>query len=1395
MIFIAIHHRNCSLLLVFQFICRKGLSIWLRLYYIVVSFWTKRELVGALILLSACLCQPSAALAQSDHVYEHLTKDIHSNFGRVKSLYRSTDGLLWIGSQPNGISYYDGKNISHVPLEGERYFTNQNEIFTAGEDVLYLNLDREVAVFDCHNHSITQRITLPEGLIDVDKIAHLAYSKNKNESLLWIILSPHANAPYRVLLSKNHQPFQWVKKEEIKTEGYLAIAPFFDHLLLKRRTGFEEIDQQGNTVREVSLKKMDLRNVQQQHLSFDGIDALWFDRPDGADSLKHHCIRLYRDSSSLVFSSPRLPVANRNWNRIQADRGYLFTNQSSLKIIDGSNFKTIYSKLVQRGTRVQCSLWDDQGTLWVGDLEGLAKISFSPTAFKNFPSGQNRGMTENEEGVIYIGNDGDKFLRVIDPVIDSFYQAPLPKSYIHIGVFSPISHEKGIFGSSRFIKFEENSQVEIFIPRDYDHVFDKEINLLDRKGQLWGMFWYSSYINVVDIRDKDSFRRVDIPALKGKKLQMNALYQRPSDGTVWLGTQGGGAFVFSENGKLLAHHHASPNSKVKLKNNVVTSFLEDDHEQLWIGHGAGLSCLNATSDHIKHFEIVPDEEHFNLVYGILPEDNKDGPIEHLWLSTNRGLYHFNIQTAQATGFPMNDKLMNTEFNRLSYLKAKNGRFYFGSNNSGIYAFYPEEVLLEYEQLMDAGKNLPVIINSYSKYDGNTKKVITPANPPQSLKEIKLGPKDRYFDLSFTVADFRKPSKNWYTYMLEGYDENWKPPTIGQNSVHYENLRPGTYTLKLRGGLFKSVLPYNERSIKVRILPFWYETWWAIGMYILLFLTAVYLIYRSNLNRQLEKQEAKRIKELDKFKSRFYTNITHEFRTPLTVISGISEELASNNEHLNVPAAEKQRIKQGHNLIQRNSKNLLRLVNQLLELARIGSGAIKMNLIQADILYFLRYLTESFASMAAEKEITLTFHSEIDQLIMDFDEDKIQHIAYNLLSNAIKFTPMGGAVDFLVNKTEDRGNSYLQIEVKDTGIGISEEQLPFIFDRFYQTDSSTTRKGEGTGIGLALTKELIELMNGHIQVQSILNKGSIFTALLPVTQEAVVAPIKMLPLTKDDLKPYQAPEKPAVQSINSPIASPTNGELPILLIIEDNADVVAYLQSILQKAYQIEIANDGQAGIDKALEIIPDIIITDVMMPEKDGYEVCDTLKTDERSSHIPIIMLTAKAAESDRLVGLKTGADAYLMKPFNKEELFIRLEKLVELRKALQQRYSEAAGPLGILATTKDEASKEPSLDDQFMEKILQIIDEKIGDADLDIPYLCQEVHLSSTQLFRKMKALTGEPPIRFIRRIRLNKAKELLQTTDLNVSEIAYDLGFTDPHYFSRAFSKEFGSPPSAFQ
>jgi len=521
-------------------------------------------------------------------------------------------------------------------------------------------------------------------------------------------------------------------------------------------------------------------------------------------------------------------------------------------------------------------------------------------------------------------------------------------------------------------------------------------------------------------------------------------------------------------------------------------------------------------------------------------------------------------------------------------------------------------------------------------------------------------------------------------------------------------------------------------------------WGILGSMVLL---AIGIAIRINRLRQQE-AEAQRLQELDDFKSKFYTNVTHEFRTPLTVIQGIAQERVQDKE--------------AKTLIQRNSESLLALVNQMLELSGRETSANRLKLIQGDALIFLKYVVESFHSLALQKNINLTFYTEAEHVFMDYDPKGLQTIVSNLVTNAIKYTPQYGKVLIVVKTVRHQQKPHLQLTVQDNGSGITAEHLPHIFERHYRVEPQSEI---GSGIGLHLVQELVEAMQGDISVASEPGKGTTFTIRLPITNTAAMT---------TTVKPDKIT-----------VPRPVNDEKPILLIVEDNADVSTYLETILAADYHLLFAKDGKEGIAKALEAVPDIIISDVMMPEMDGFELTQALKTHELTSHIPVILLTAKADLPSRLEGLQYGADAYLNKPFVKEELLIRLHKLIELRNTLQAHYQtlQPQEPAPDLATEQENA---------FVKRLRTVIEADISNEDFGIQEICQQLGISRTQLHRKLKALTGRSTSRVIRSIRLQHAKILLETTNLNVSQVCQQVGFNELSFFSTAFKEEFGFPPS---
>ncbi len=770
----------------------------------------------------------------------------------------------------------------------------------------------------------------------------------------------------------------------------------------------------------------------------------------------------------------------------------------------------------------------------------------------------------------------------------------------------------------------------------------------------------------------------------------------------------------------------------------------------WIAGTYGLILYNIKKDEFEKSFLHTDGYPTKDIVQIIRDHNNN-----LWLLTRQGLVLFDPQAESFKKFDKGDGVLG---NPATGFIRSNGQIVFGGDK-GIFVIEPDNI--------PYNETVPKPVVTRLLIDNNT----IPIDGTVLSKNISftdhltLSFNQNVISFAYAALSLANASKNQYAYYMDGVDKDWK--YVGnQTYAGYAGLQPGEYTFNLKASNNDGLWNEEPTQLKITILPPWWETWWAYAIYAILFFGSMYAYYRFQVNRKLELAETKRLRELDEFKTRFYTNITHEFRTPLTVILGVSDQI--DLQFLKI-----------RNLIKRNALNVLQLVNQLLDLSKLESGMLRLNTQQGDFGKFIKYVAESFHSLAEIKNIDIHFRSEVPELVMDFDTDKVMNVLSNLLSNAIKFTPEMGHISIIMSKQQQGEQATMILKVSDTGVGIAEDQLENIFDRFYQVDSSMTRKGSGTGIGLALTRELVRLMSGEIRVKSTLYQGTEFTIELPITNQAEYM---------DKITPAELAQVPDEDKENVIAATHERSDRPVALIVEDSIDVVYYLKTCLQQDYSLRIANNGQEGIEKALESSPDIIISDVMMPEKNGYELTDTLKNDVKTSHIPIILLTAKASEEDKLAGLGVGADAYLTKPFNVDELKLRIRNLIRERKKLWSHYNESL-------SYEPQTLKVSSPDQKFLTQAMEILEEYKSDSEFNSAKLQQELGVSRTLLHVKLKALAGQSTTEFIRTYRLKYAATLILQDFGNIAEIAYESGFNDQSYFTKSFRKHFGVAASEYK
>ena len=861
----------------------------------------------------------------------------------------------------------------------------------------------------------------------------------------------------------------------------------------------------------------------------------------------------------------------------------------------------------------------------------------------------------------------------------------------------------------------------------------------DQENRFWLATRNSGLLEFDPINSTIIPNEKNTPKLQNKNIR--CVIDARSTDELWVGMEHDGVALYNKtNGTYTPI--TSPYGTLKIK-----SLFLDSNEVLWIGtNGNGLEAYDIKTK--KHYQFGKKDGLPNqVIYGILPDQN-----QQLWLSTNQGLCKF-ITPASLSDTTKNpsvivydnfDGLQSMEFNTGAYFKDESGNFYFGGIN-GYNWFHPD-------QINTATLPPKVILTEFSVNEKSMlEKIGRTKNDCLVLKHFQN-------DVSFSFAtnNFSLPEKNKFRYQLIGYDESVHQ-TNNRHFANYTNLSPGAYTLSIQASNYDGIWNEDTTQFHFRIKPIWYNTLIARLFFILLATLILLGIYfnrrrRWRLKAMLEKeqQHAKHLTEMNEFKNEFYTNITHELRTPLTVIKGMSQEISENEK--------------AKKLITNSTNQLLQLVNQILDLSKLEHGHLNFNYIQQDVVVLLKYIVSSFHSFAQRKNINLVFKSSHPSIIMDIDPKKLQQIISNLIANAIKFSNENDTITLEVN----RQNEYLNIQVVDTGIGIDKQHLKHIFERYYQVDP-TNKTQIGTGIGLAYVKELMDKMNGKIDVKSKIHKGTTFLLDFIISNNAPLAESK-------ETTPHLAKENTS-NNLNTNYKNK-----PVVLIIEDNTDVSAYLQTILEKTYTIEIQENGQKGIEAALQTIPDLIISDVMMPVMDGLELCDRMKNHELTAHIPVILLTAKASMADKKSGLLKGADAYLIKPFDKEELLIRVDQLLSLRKKMEEYYSK-----NFEKSTKKEL-------DPFLLKLNESIDKNIGDEHFKTTQLCESVFFSKMQVHRKLKALTGQSTSEYLRNYRLNHALNLLKKGGLSISEVADLSGFSSPAYFSRSFKEVYDMSPSDY-
>jgi signal transduction histidine kinase/ligand-binding sensor domain-containing protein/DNA-binding response OmpR family regulator len=1040
-------------------------------------------------------------------------------------------------------------------------------------------------------------------------------------------------------------------------------------------------------------------------------------------------------------------------------------------------------------TKVHHLFEDKQGNMWVALYQkGILFIPFTGNNFKNYgfdPFEPQRSIGTNcvisvlEDSFdnIWIGTDGNGLYKInsLNRKIEHFFTGNTTN--FPDDVITALFEDKdkniwigtyvnGMFRyNQKTQKFDSHyNSVNTSNKLRHDHVSSF---VQDKNGILWiglnGGGLNSLNINTKQIKYYKS-NHVNSERTKSFDEWIYTLYLDKAE-IIWIGTSNG-VNRFDPKTETYCNPVLLNN---QLRTNLIYAIHQDYEGNIWIGSFFGLYFIHTKTGQIVKkttMDGLPD----NMVNGI-EEDSE----HYLWLSTGNGLCRYNPETGNCLNFYAEDGIQSNEFRRGSHYKGKRNRLYFGGIN-GLTSFIPSQITYSNSLLHLAFTDLLI----YNEPIQVGKSSILEKSLDES-ESIRLKYNRRSFTFRFAALEYSMPQRVLYYTQMENFDKHWRLVNDPNRSITYTNLNPGKYIFKIKATIDGN--HFLEREIKIIIEPPFLLSIWAKIIYAALLVLIGYFIYLYLDNRMKQKQalmEKEQQKQLSESKLQFFTDISHEIRTPLTLILGPIEKLEEQTKD--------EKTLSIYKIIHQNALRILRLVNQLMDLRAVDKGKLKLKVEQTLLEEFIGKIMDSFKELAASKQIEFNLIVEDTLPEVYIDRDCIDKVIFNLLSNAFKFTHKGGSITIYVRINAGK----IEISVVDTGIGIAKENQTYIFDRFYQVRDGKVNTKMGTGIGLHLSKMIIELHHGEISVESEPDKGCKFTILLP--------------LDKNEYKPEEFGNtngeatammvQPSIQLYEE--AGNTNPEekkkpdfnsryVQSILLVEDDVDILNYIDSELSSKYKIFKANNGKEGLSNALKYTPDLIISDIVMPEMDGLTLCKVLKSNDKTCHIPIILLTAKTNVEQRIEGIEMGADSYIPKPFNLKHLETRIEKLLELRKKLKNKY-------GTGANSKETEIKVISSDEKLFLKFNEKLREQISNPDLSVESISRELGLSRVHLNRRLKTITNESPGNYIRDFRLKQAALLLTSKKMTIAEVAYAVGFSSHAYFSNIFKEHFGMSPSEY-
>jgi len=1283
-------------------------------------------------------------------VYKYLPAQAASlNHNNINVIFEDSQGRLWVGTQA-GLNYYQRDHDEFIPCSAiHNYVTSIHELRantlllgTAGGLFLY-NTETHTAVQLYNNFYVEKIVQDNHGNVwlathkglklfnPADNTSrHVNFDFDKDyalrDGLLHSIFQDSHGGLWVGTVSHGLFYFNLPDGNLNKVHGINLAPDPSDHAHISPGSIYALAEDEDQNlwigVENGGINLLSLKAFYQGNYVFTKVVS----NPSNLLSLSNNSIHaLYTDKQKTMWVGTYAGGADR-YNKLLQRFGHN-------EVIPDSD-KSINNKYVN-------TVLDEDKYLWVGTEKGLDRYNKASGQWEYFTHDFKKANTIGSNAVLTILRDSrnrlwagtwNGGLNLFDEKSKSFQQVSFDPG-------DPASNPASI-RSKNISKIVE-----------------------DREHRIW-IATIGGGMAVYDPKDKSVIRFMENRDENAISCNWVVDLMEDHQGNIWISTTEA-VDLYNPRQKHFTSFKHNPSRPESINYNGATCLFEDSRNTIWLGTSNGLNYFVPADSSFHHYT-VDDGLPNNFIKAIT--EDREGNI---WLSTNNSLTLFKHGTAlpakpEFRSFSVFSDLPGSEFvDRAVYSNSK-GELFFGSTN-GYFVFNPPDI--------KRNPTIPKIAFTELRVNNLPTYLNTPGSPLQKdisvTTQVELSRSQNVFTIEFAALNFIEPENNEYAFKLEGFDQQWN--YVGhQRSATYTNLDPGHYTFRVRASNNDGLWNDEGVSLDVIILPAWWQTWYAKVIYLLLFIVAIFFFRKHTLisvnlknvlwREHLEKQKSE---ELYQMKQQFFANISHEIRTPLTLMLGPLNKLVKKEE--NIPQL---------NTIFRNSTRLKVLLDQFLDFSKMESQMMTLSPVRTEVLELTRYIMANFTDYAGQKNIEMKLETTFSKCVALMDQDKYEKILTNLLSNAVKSIAGTGSVTTHLEFITDSGQ--LVIRVTDTGRGISSEELPHIFERYY-SGSNPSRNSHGTGIGLYLVRELIDLQKGNIAVASKVGKGSAFTVTLPV-------PVLEFEAGQDDIV-FHTREKGCEELVPVPGIQETPRFEHTVLIVDDNADMCNYVESILCDEFNVIKEHNPLACIDRIINHMPDLVVSDVMMPDLDGFQLCRLIKEDIRFSHIPVVLLTAKATKTDHLAGYETGADDYVYKPFDEEILKARVRSLVLRIKKLKQHF---LGHDGII----DRSLPVNVLDVKFMEEVLAEIKQHYTNPDFHVNQVIEKMGMSRSLFYKKFKSLSNQSINDLIKNFRLKKAEKLLAQGTLTVSEVAYECGFTDPAYFSRVFKDHYNVAPKDF-